>query len=60
MLHGHAESLKECDFILYPSAIRMGPMEGDENQKYTCPLVQASPYLIRQALDSDRIPVMLR
>jgi len=51
LLHGHAESLKDVDYILYPSAIRMGLKEGDENQKYTCPLVQASPYIIRQALD---------
>ena len=51
VLHGHAESLKDADYILYPSAIRMGVKEGDENQKYTCPLVQASPYIIRQALD---------
>ncbi|MGB2854946.1 MAG: acyl-CoA dehydratase activase-related protein, partial [Dehalococcoidia bacterium] len=54
VLHGHAESLKDADFILYPSAIRMGVKEGDENQKYTCPLVQASPYIIRQALDMGK------
>ncbi|MFW6126570.1 MAG: acyl-CoA dehydratase activase, partial [Chloroflexota bacterium] len=54
LVHGHADSLKETDYILYPSAIRMGPKEGDENQKYTCPLIQASPYLIRQALDLGR------
>lgn len=50
LLHGHAASLKDNDFILFPSAIRMGVKDGEENQKYTCPLVQASPYVIRQVL----------
>ncbi|MDP2719021.1 MAG: acyl-CoA dehydratase activase-related protein, partial [Dehalococcoidia bacterium] len=50
LLHGHAENLKDVDFILFPSAIRLGEKEGDENQKYACPLVQASPYIIRQVL----------
>jgi len=52
LLHGHAASLKDdVDYILFPSAIRMGLKEGDENQKYTCPLVQASPYIIKLVLD---------
>ncbi len=52
LLHGHAASIKDdVDYILFPSAIRMGEKDGDENQKYTCPLVQASPYIIRQVLD---------
>ena len=51
LLHGHAASLKDgVDYVLFPSAIRMGLKEGDENQKYTCPLVQASPYIIKQVL----------
>ncbi len=50
ILHGHAASLKDLDFVLYPSAIRLGLMEGAEDQKYACPLVQASPYIIRQAV----------
>jgi predicted CoA-substrate-specific enzyme activase len=50
LVHGHAASLKNVDYILYPCAIRMGLKEGDENQKYACPLVQASPFIIRQAL----------
>lgn len=48
LLHGHAESLKDADYILYPCAIRLGQKEGDENQKYSCPLVQASPFIIRE------------
>jgi len=56
LLHGHAASLDDVDYILYPSAIRLGLKDGDENQKYSCPLVQASPFIIRQILDlGDRI-----
>jgi len=50
LLHGHAASLGHVDYVLYPCVVRMGPKEGDENQKYACPLVQASPYIIREAL----------
>ena len=61
LLHGHAASLNQIDHVLYPCAIRLGLKEGDENQKYSCPLVQASPFIIRHVLDlEDRmlIPVM--
>ncbi|MCX5992170.1 MAG: acyl-CoA dehydratase activase [Chloroflexi bacterium] len=61
LLHGHAASLKQVDYILYPSAIRLGLKEGDEDQKYSCPLVQASPFIIRQALNLEQrmlIPVI--
>ncbi|MBM3155464.1 MAG: hypothetical protein FJ008_09105, partial [Chloroflexi bacterium] len=51
LLHGHAASLSDVDYILYPCTIRLGKKEGDENQKYTCPLVQASPFIIRQSID---------
>ncbi|MDD5093309.1 MAG: acyl-CoA dehydratase activase [Dehalococcoidia bacterium] len=54
LLHGHAAGLKDCDFILFPSAIRLGEKEGDENQKYACPLVQASPFLVREALHLEK------
>ena len=47
----HVVGIHVAEYILYPSAIRMGEKDGDENQKYTCPLIQASPYIIRQALD---------
>jgi predicted CoA-substrate-specific enzyme activase len=50
LLHGHAASLKACDYILFPCAIRLGQKDGDENQRYACPLVQASPFIIRQVL----------
>jgi len=61
LLHGHAATLKEEDFILFPSAIRLGRKEGEENQKYACPLVQASPYIVRQVLGLEKkflIPVI--
>ncbi len=56
LLHGHAASLKGVDYLLFPCAIRLGVKDGDENQQYSCPLVQASPFIIRQALDlEDRL-----
>ncbi|MFC2023062.1 acyl-CoA dehydratase activase-related protein, partial [Chloroflexota bacterium] len=52
LLHGHAAALNsKVDYIIFPSAIRLGKKDGDENQKYACPLVQASPFIIRQVLD---------
>ncbi|MCK4964057.1 MAG: hypothetical protein KAS54_03170, partial [Dehalococcoidia bacterium] len=54
LLHGHATNLKDVDYILYPSAIRLGLKDGDEDQKYSCPLVQASPYIIQQALGLEK------
>jgi len=51
LLHGHAASLKGVDYVLYPCALRLGTKDGDENQKYSCPLVQAAPFIIRQAVD---------
>jgi predicted CoA-substrate-specific enzyme activase len=50
LLHGHAAMLKDVDHILYPCAIRLGRKDGDSNQKYSCPLVQASPFIIRNVL----------
>ncbi|MFC1845898.1 acyl-CoA dehydratase activase [Chloroflexota bacterium] len=51
ILHGHVAELRDVDYILYPCAIRLGEKDGDENQKYSCPLVQASPFIVRQVLD---------
>jgi predicted nucleotide-binding protein (sugar kinase/HSP70/actin superfamily) len=50
LVHGHAASLVNVDYILYPCAIRMGVKDGDENQKYACPLVQASPFILSEVL----------
>jgi predicted CoA-substrate-specific enzyme activase len=51
LLHGHAAALRHVDYVLYPCAIKLGIKDGDENQKYACPLVQASPFIIRQTLN---------
>ena len=51
LLHGHAAMLKDVDYLLYPCAIRLGRKDGDASQKYSCPLVQASPFIIRNVLD---------
>jgi predicted CoA-substrate-specific enzyme activase len=51
LLHGHAAMLKDADYVLYPCAIRLGRKDGDSSQKYSCPLVQASPFIIRNVLD---------
>jgi predicted CoA-substrate-specific enzyme activase len=51
LLHGHLANLSDVDYILYPCTIRLGKKEGDENQKYACPLIQASPFITREALD---------
>jgi predicted CoA-substrate-specific enzyme activase len=51
LLYGHVAALNKVDYILYPCAIRLGIRDGEENQKYSCPLVQASPFIVRQALN---------
>ncbi len=52
VLHGHLAALgKVVDYILYPSFIRLGEKEGEENQKYACPLIQASPFVVRHVLN---------
>ncbi len=61
LLHGHAAMLKDADYVLYPCAIRLGGKDDDADQKYSCPLVQASPYIIRQAVglgDRMMIPII--
>lgn len=58
LLHGHVAELleQEVDYILIPNAIRMGRKDGDEDQHYACPLVQAAPYLVRSVFQlGDRI-----
>lgn len=61
LLHGHVASLRDVEYILYPCAIRLALKEGDEDQKYSCPLVQASPFIVRQAISLKPkllIPIM--
>ncbi len=53
LLHGHvAELLDEgVQYVLIPNAIRMGQKTGEEDQRYSCPLVQAAPYIIKSVFD---------
>jgi predicted CoA-substrate-specific enzyme activase len=52
LVHGHVEALKDrVDYILYPCGIRLGLKESDESQQYACPLVQASPFIVRTVLE---------
>ncbi len=58
LLHGHvAELLDEgVDFVLIPNAIRMGLKTGEEDQRYSCPLVQAAPYIVNSVFHiGDRL-----
>ncbi|MHB1295749.1 MAG: BadF/BadG/BcrA/BcrD ATPase family protein [Anaerolineae bacterium] len=58
LLHGHTADLLEsgAEYVLLPNAIRMGRKAGEEDQRYSCPLVQSAPYILRTALDlSDRL-----
>lgn len=49
LLHGHVATLLEqgVDYVLIPNAIRMAEKDGDEDQRYSCPLVQSAPYIVR-------------
>ncbi len=52
LLHGHIAAIKDSvDYVLYPCFLRLDNKEGDENQKYACPLIQASPFIVRHVLN---------
>ncbi len=52
LIYAHAESLKgRVDYVLFPSCIRLGLKDGEENQKYSCPLNQAAPFIVRENLN---------
>ncbi len=58
LLHGHVAELLEdgAPYILIPNAIRMAEKQGDEDQRYSCPLVQAAPYIVRSVFQlGDRL-----
>ena len=48
LLHGHVAQLLNdgADYVLVPNAIRMGRKGGEEDQRYSCPLIQAAPYIV--------------
>ncbi|MBN1433506.1 hypothetical protein JW921_02030 [Candidatus Fermentibacterales bacterium] len=55
--HGHVMDLMrggEVDHILLPSILRSPPHRG-ATESYNCPYVQASPYMIEAALQSDAL-----
>jgi predicted CoA-substrate-specific enzyme activase len=58
LLHGHVAELldEKVDYVLIPNAIRMGIKGGDEDQRYSCPLVQAAPYIVKSVFNmGDRL-----
>jgi predicted nucleotide-binding protein (sugar kinase/HSP70/actin superfamily) len=56
LLHGHVEELlnKGNDFVMIPNAIRMGKKNGEEDQHYSCPLIQAGPYIVKSVFELDK------
>lgn len=52
LMHGHVAELlqKGVDYVLIPDAIRMGRKKDEADQRYSCPLVQAVPYIINSVL----------
>ncbi|MGE5618020.1 MAG: acyl-CoA dehydratase activase [Sphingomonadaceae bacterium] len=58
LLHGHVAELLDqgAEYVLIPNAIRMGEKTGEEDQRYSCPLVQAAPYIVRSVFGlGDRL-----
>jgi len=55
--HGHIINLmkKGVDYIFLPSIINMEREEYGIKQSYTCPFVQAVPYIIKAALAPERL-----
>jgi predicted CoA-substrate-specific enzyme activase len=53
--HGHVMNLMEkgVDYIFLPSLISMQQEDHRIEQSYACPFVQASPYIIKAALDIE-------
>ena len=53
LLHGHVAQLLNdgADFVLVPNAIRMGRKSGEQDQRYSCPLVQAAPYILKSVFN---------
>jgi predicted CoA-substrate-specific enzyme activase len=50
--HGHVIDLiqRSVDYIFLPSILRAAP-QGDFNESYNCPYVEASPYILDAGLD---------
>jgi len=56
IVHGHVLSLmkKGVDFIFLPSVVNLERGQEDYAQNYSCPLIQAAPYIIRAAFDVEQ------
>jgi predicted CoA-substrate-specific enzyme activase len=55
--HGHILNLmdKELDYIFLPSIINMEKENHGISQSYTCPYIQALPYIVNAALTPERL-----
>ena len=56
VLHGHVMDLaaKGIDYLFMPSVISMNPKNSSFKISQTCPLVQASSYIVKSAIDLSR------
>ncbi len=55
VVHGHVLNLieKGADYIFLPSMMNMRSEHHKINQSYSCPFIQAVPYVIKAALDPE-------
>ncbi|MCX6356490.1 MAG: acyl-CoA dehydratase activase, partial [Candidatus Aureabacteria bacterium] len=55
IVHGHVLSLlaEKVDYLFLPSIINMSGRDARMPQSFSCPLVQAIPYILRAILDLD-------
>ncbi len=56
IVHGHVLSLMEkgVDYVFLPSVVNLDRAHEGYTENYSCPLVQAAPYIIRAAFDVER------
>jgi len=60
IVHGHILNLLEkgVDYIFLPSIINMAKNNDKLDQSYTCPMVQAVPYIIKSAMDLKGVELL--
>ncbi|MCK4546739.1 MAG: CoA activase [Candidatus Eisenbacteria sp.] len=61
IVHGHVLALAEkgVDFVFLPSVVNMEQAEEGFSNNYSCPLVQAAPYIIQAAFDIEKMGTRL-
>ncbi|MDH5678349.1 MAG: acyl-CoA dehydratase activase [Nitrospinota bacterium] len=61
IMHGHVADLidKKVEYIMLPSIISMNKKESKLKSSQMCPLVQATPYVIKSAIDLKEANVKL-